>query len=45
MRRDVEQAYMKMFAKEKEILKWMMVEIDKAGTSNKESAPPSLTPV
>jgi hypothetical protein len=34
-----------MSAEEKETLKWRMAEINKAGAGNKESTPPSLTPV
>jgi hypothetical protein len=40
--RDVEQAYTKMSAKEKETLKWRVAEINKAATGNKENMPPSL---
>jgi hypothetical protein len=36
---------MKMSAKEKETLKWSMVEIDEAGAGKEESTTPSLTPV
>jgi hypothetical protein len=39
------QRYAKMFTKQKEILKWRMVEINKAGTGNKASTPLSLTPM
>jgi hypothetical protein len=39
------QAYQKkMSAKEKETLKWRMVEINKAAAGNKENTPSSLTP-
>jgi hypothetical protein len=43
-KRDVKRVYA-MSAEEKETLKWRMVETDKAGTGDKESTPPSLTPV
>jgi hypothetical protein len=44
-KRDVEQAYHKMSTKEKVNFKWKMVEIDKAGTDDGQSPPPSLTPI
>jgi hypothetical protein len=34
-----------MSAKEKETLKWRMVEINKAAVGDKENAPPILTPM
>jgi hypothetical protein len=42
--RDITQAYVKMSAKEKETLKWSMVEINEAAAGNKENTPPSLIP-
>jgi hypothetical protein len=42
--RDFEQAYTKMSTKGKD-LKQRMAEIDQAGASNKQSMPPSLTPM
>ncbi len=45
-KRDVERAYQKMAAGEKEIFKKQMAEIDEANASgNKESLPPTPTPV
>jgi hypothetical protein len=38
-------AYQKMFAKENAGFKHKMVKTDKAGADNKQSTPPSLTPV
>jgi hypothetical protein len=43
--RDVKQAYTNMSAKEKETLKWWMVEIGKAGAGNKENMQPSFIPM
>jgi hypothetical protein len=44
-KRVVGQTYAKMSAKEKETLKRRMAEINEAGAGDKESTPPSLTPV
>jgi hypothetical protein len=46
-KRDVEQAYKKMSAKERKTLKQRMAKINKAGASNGKTPPPphSLTPV
>jgi hypothetical protein len=44
-KRDIDQAYVKMSAKEKETLKQRMAEIDKVAVGNEENTPPSLTPV
>ncbi len=46
MKRDVERAYQKMLAAEKEMFKKKMEEIDKADAGiHKESPPPTPTPV
>jgi hypothetical protein len=44
-KRDVERAYAKMSAEEKETLKRRMAEIDEAAVGDEEITPPSLTPV
>jgi hypothetical protein len=44
-KRDIERVYPKMSAEEKETVKRRMAEINKVGTSDKESTPPSLTPM
>jgi hypothetical protein len=44
-KRGVEQAYAKMSAKEKEILKRMIGEINVAVIGDKENSPPCLTPM
>ncbi len=44
-KRDVEQAYQKMSAAEKELFKQKMVEIDTADAGNGENPPPTPTPV
>jgi hypothetical protein len=44
-KRDVEQAYKKMSATEKEVFKQKMAEIDKADAGDGETPPPTPTPV
>jgi hypothetical protein len=44
-KRDVERAYKKMSAVEKEVFKQKMAEIDKADAGNGETSPPTPTPV
>ena len=44
-KRDMEQAYLKMSAKEKVAFKWKMAEISKVSADNEQSSPPSLTPI
>ncbi len=44
-KRDMEQAYQKMSAAEKELFKQKMVEIDEADASNEETPPPTPIPV
>jgi hypothetical protein len=44
-KRDLEQAYQKMSAKEKVDFKWKMAEINKADADNGQSPPPSLTKI
>ena len=44
-KRDVEIAYQKMSAKEKESFKRKMAEIDETGAGDRQSPPPSPTPV
>ncbi len=43
-KRDVEQAYQKMSAAEKELFKQKMVEIDEADAGNGETPPPTPIP-
>ena len=43
--RDVERAYQKMLAAEKDIFKKKMAEIDKADADDGEATPPTPTPV
>ena len=44
-KRDVKQAYAKMFAEEKEALQRRMVEIDEGAVSDEQNTTPSLTPM
>jgi hypothetical protein len=44
-KRDVEQAYQKMTAAEKEVFKRKMVEYDEANADDRETPPPTPTPV
>jgi hypothetical protein len=44
-KRDVEQAYQKMTAAEKEVFRRKMAEIDKADAGDGEAIPPTPTPV
>ena len=44
-KRDVEQAYQKMTATEKEVFKQKMAEINKTDADGEEILPPTLTPV
>ncbi len=44
-KRDVEQAYQKMFTPEKEVFKQKMAEIDEAEVDDGETPPPTPTPV
>jgi hypothetical protein len=44
-KRDVEQAYQKMTAAEKEVFKQKMAEINEADAGNRETPPPTPTPV
>jgi hypothetical protein len=44
-KRDVERAYAKMSAEEKETLKWRMANIDEAAVGAEKNMTPSLTPM